>query len=263
VLFCDLRGFTALSESMKDDPEALTALVNRAMTPIANAILECGGAIDKFIGDCVMGLWNAPLDTPDHARRAIDAALAMVRSVRRLDARIARERAAAGLPPIAIGCGVGINTGECVVGNMGTATRFDYTAIGDAVNLAARLEGRTALYGLAVLVGEETARETGGDGLVAIDRVAVKGRAAPVELYTPASTLYGDEDPFRAAELQDAALAAYRSRAWGRAAEGWRELAAIAPGSARYAMLMAGRAERFSRDPPAPDWSGEWRFDEK
>jgi adenylate cyclase len=148
ILFCDLRGFTVLSEAMKDDPEGLTRLVNRALTPLGDAILERGGAIDKFIGDCVMGLWNAPVAAPDHAAGAIDAAIAMVRAIDTLAEVVAAEARAAGRALPRLACGVGVNSGVCVVGNMGTARRFDYTAMGDAVNLAARLEGRTKAYGV-------------------------------------------------------------------------------------------------------------------
>jgi adenylate cyclase len=263
VLFCDLRDFTALSETMKDDPEALTALVNRALTPIADAVLASGGAIDKFIGDCVMGVWNAPLDTPDHARRALVASVGIVHEIERLGSRIADERISAGMAPIRISCGIGINTGECVVGNMGTATRFDYTAIGDAVNLAARLEGRTKHYGLPVLVGEDTAREAGFEGLLRIDRVSVKGRAAPVDLYAPLALFARGDDADRAASLQSSALDAYRRGAWDEARAEWARLAALAPETTIYSALMSARAARFAEAPPPPAWAGEWRFDEK
>jgi adenylate cyclase len=230
---------------------------------VADAVLASGGAIDKFIGDCVMGLWNAPLDTPDHARRAIAAAVEIVGSVERLEADIAGERAAAGLPRLRIACGVGINTGDCVVGNMGTAARFDYTAIGDAVNLAARLEARTEGYVLPVLVGEEAASEAGFDGLILIDRVAVKGRAAPVELYAPVALFAGGTDVGRVAALQAEAIGAYRRRAWQEAAAGWERLAACAPAAAGYAAVMRARAAAFAIDAPPPDWTGEWRFEQK
>lgn len=267
VLFCDLRGFTALSEAMKDDPEGLTALVNRALTPVADAVLASGGAIDKFIGDCVMGLWNAPLDTPDHARRAVEAATGIVLAVEGLEAAISAERRAAGLPPLRIACGIGINTGDCVVGNMGTATRFDYTAIGDAVNLAARLEGRTKEYGLPVLIGEDAANDAAPLDLVMVDRVAVKGRSAPVDVFTPLALFARGAGPdigqAGAAALQSEALAAYRRRDWDEAEVGWRRLAAEAPAARAYAALMCARAARFAAEPPEPGWAGEWRFDEK
>ncbi len=183
VMFCDLRGFTTLAEAMKDDPEALTTLVTRALTPIADAVLAEEGAIDKFLGDCVMGIWNAPLDTPDHADRAIAA------GVRALDAIAVLNRtlAAEGGPRVAVG--VGINTGACVVGNMGTAQRFDYTALGDAVNVAARLEEMTKTLGPPLLIGADAAAASTRTDLVPVGDVALRGRAAAVGVYTLAALI--------------------------------------------------------------------------
>jgi adenylate cyclase len=172
VLFADVRGFTTLSETMRDEPERLTALLVRLLDPLSEAVLAHGGTIDKYIGDCVMAFWNAPLADADHARHAVAAALAMAAAVERLNGELATE----GLPPFAIG--VGINTGECVVGNMGSRRRFDYTAIGDTVNLAARLEGLSKVYGATVVVSEATAAAaTGAAEFTPLGRIAVRGRS--------------------------------------------------------------------------------------
>jgi adenylate cyclase len=190
VLFCDIRGFTSIAEAMKDDPQRLTALVNRVLEPLADVVLEAGGTIDKYMGDAIMAFWNAPLDDPDHAAHAVGAALDMVRAIERVNAELATEEPA----PPRIGVGVGVNTGECVVGNLGSDKRFDYSALGDAVNLASRLEGQTRVYEVPVLIGEETARLVAGRfPLAGVDRVSVKGKVERVAASTVIAGA-GEED---------------------------------------------------------------------
>jgi adenylate cyclase len=180
VLFSDIRGFTSISEAMKDDPQGLTALINEVLTPLTDVILAHGGTIDKYMGDCVMAFWNAPLDQPDHAHRAVAAGEAMVAAMPGINAAIAHR-----LPTGAgIAVGVGINSGVCVVGNMGSARRFDYSVLGDAVNVASRLEGLTKTYGVAILLGEETARRLGeAPALRLVDQVAVRGKSDRTGIY--------------------------------------------------------------------------------
>jgi adenylate cyclase len=184
VLFCDLHGFTTIAEGMKEDPQRLTALVNRVMNPLSHAILEKGGTIDKYIGDAIMAFWNAPLDDPDHAWHAVEASLAMLSALDRLNKDLRNDPAFAHdiLPDIRIG--IGINTGTCVVGNMGSDHRFDYTALGDTVNLASRLEGLTRTYGVPVILGETTAALVKERvGLKIVDTVTVKGRMEAVDIF--------------------------------------------------------------------------------
>ena len=160
MMFSDVRGFTSISETFKDDPQGLTTLMNRLLTPLTNAIVERKGTIDKYIGDAVMAFWNAPLDDPSHEINSCEAALDMLRRMDELN----RERAAGsrrgGAPFLPIRIGVGINTGKCVVGNMGSDLRFDYSVLGDSVNLASRLEGRSKSYGLQDHRRGEHGRET-------------------------------------------------------------------------------------------------------
>ncbi|MFQ6184130.1 CHASE2 domain-containing protein [Sinorhizobium meliloti] len=185
VLFCDVRGFTTISEDMKDDPEGLTTLVNRLLTPLSEAVLNRRGTIDKYIGDCLMAFWNAPLDDPDHAVHAVQAARDMLAALGGLNAELEAEAKAAGRPPKALRIGIGINTGECVVGNMGSARRFDYSALGDAVNLASRLEGASKDYGVPLLLGESTATLAARKFAVAeLDRITVKGRSTVSPVFT-------------------------------------------------------------------------------
>jgi adenylate cyclase len=174
VLFCDVRGFTGLSEQL--DPEALTRIINGFLGPMSEIVLEHGGTVDKYIGDCVMAFWNAPVDQPDHAERACRAALAMQRALSELGRDLPE-----GAGPLA--AGIGINTGPCLVGNFGSRRRFDYSALGDAVNVAARLQELTRSYDAAILVGPETAARVPSLGPRAIDSIQLRGRARPLEIY--------------------------------------------------------------------------------
>ncbi|MBB4234260.1 CHASE2 domain-containing protein [Rhizobium esperanzae] len=185
VLFSDVRGFTTIAETLKDDPEQLTGLINRLLTPLSDVVMDHGGTIDKYMGDCIMAFWNAPLDDPDHALHAVRASLAMQAAISRLNTQLEREAATLGRKPHVLKMGVGINTGECIVGNMGSTRRFDYSCLGDSVNLASRLEGASKNYGVALLLGEETARlVTETYTVVELDRIIVKGRTVPSPIFT-------------------------------------------------------------------------------
>jgi adenylate cyclase len=179
VLFCDIRGFTTLAEHLQAQPEQLTMILHRLMEPLSQAVLAENGTIDKYIGDCLMAFWNAPLDVPDHAARAVAAGRRMIAAVAALNEDFARE----GIAPLSIG--IGINTGTCIVGNMGSGARFDYSAIGDAVNLAARLEGMTKDHGVPLIAGEATAAAIGRDGgLRFLADVNVRGRSTATKIFS-------------------------------------------------------------------------------
>ncbi len=182
ILFCDLRGFTALSERL--DAAVLTRVANQFFDLATDAILEQGGTIDKYIGDAIMAFWNAPADQPDHAALACRAALRIVEKVNAFNESVA---AAGSLPRLEIG--VGINTGPCTVGNFGSSRRFDYSAIGDAVNVAARLESATKTYRIAVLLGPETAARAVDFATLPIDHIRLRGRTEALEIHA----LAGDE----------------------------------------------------------------------
>jgi adenylate cyclase len=191
VLFSDVRGFTSIAEGYKTNPSGLTALMNRLLTPLSNAIIEQRGTIDKYIGDAIMAFWNAPLDDPDHAHHACTAALEILRRLDRLNEERRKEAERAGETVADMEIGVGLSMGECVVGNMGSDIRFDYSVLGDSVNLASRLEGLTAVYGLRTLLCPETARLCGDKfAMVEIDSVRVKGKRDVVTIHT----LVGGED---------------------------------------------------------------------
>ncbi|MCZ8261450.1 MAG: adenylate/guanylate cyclase domain-containing protein [Beijerinckiaceae bacterium] len=186
ILFSDVRGFTSVAESYQEDPQALTALMNRLLSPLSEAIIAEGGTIDKYMGDAIMAFWNAPLDMPDHAARALRAAREMRRCHAVLEAERRREAEEAGRPYLPLEIGIGINSGRCVVGNMGSQARFDYTALGDAVNLASRLEGLTAHYGRPILIGEASAALLPEEeALEPVDHVAVKGKTDLTRIFAP------------------------------------------------------------------------------
>jgi adenylate cyclase len=221
-LFSDIRGFTSIAEQYKSEPEALTDIVNRFMTRMTDAILEHEGTIDKFIGDCVMAFWNAPLSQHDHAIKACDAALAMRRQLRELNSELAASAAEGNgkdAPTVRLDSGIGLNTGDCIVGNIGSKQRFDYSVIGDAVNLAARLEAESKNYGVPIIIGEDTAQLATGYATLELDLVTVKGKRELTRVYT----LLGDQelgrDPrfvaFRSQHLE--MLAAYRVADWTKA----------------------------------------------
>ena len=178
-MFSDIRGFTPISEKFKGNPEALTKLINRFLTKMTDVIIKNGGTIDKFMGDCIMAFWNAPIDDPRHERHAIEAAIEMQEELEMLNADLIAE----GLPEIRIG--IGINTGRALVGNMGSEQRFDYSVIGDAVNLASRLESSSKSLGKTLIIGEETVRAAKQNyDFDFVDKITVKGKTEEIKVYT-------------------------------------------------------------------------------
>ncbi len=258
ILFSDVRGFTAISESYREDPQGLTRLMNRLLSPLSRAITENRGTIDKYMGDAVMAFWNAPLDDPDHANNACAAALEMVRRLDELNAERATEDAVAGRHHIPIVIGIGINTGRCVVGNMGSDVRFDYSAIGDSVNIASRLEGQTREYGVSILMGEETAAKAVGQfALVEVDLIRVKGKSQPARAFALVGATDLRADPvFAQAQGQICEIIeAYRARQWANV----RELCANANAARNLALgaialVYEERAVEYEVDPPPLDW---------
>ena len=179
IMFTDVRGFTTISEHYGEDVQGLTSIMNRYMTVMTRAILENNGTLDKYIGDAQMAFWNAPLDNNKHALDAVRTAFQMLKDLETFNEEVKRE----GIP--AFGMGLGINTATVVVGNMGSDQRFDYTCLGDGVNLAARLEGQTKPYGVKLIVGPQTAESIGNVyQVVELDLIAVKGKTEPAQIYT-------------------------------------------------------------------------------
>ena len=178
-MFSDIRGFTPISEKYKGNPEGLTKLINRFLTRMTDIIIANGGTIDKFMGDCIMAFWNAPIDDAEHEEHAVQAALEMQEELKLLNAELTKEN----LPNINIG--IGINTGEALVGNMGTDQRFDYSVIGDAVNLASRLESSSKTLGKTLVVGEDTVKAAKLNyKFDYVDEITVKGKTEAIKVYT-------------------------------------------------------------------------------
>ena len=249
VLFSDIRGFTSFAEGL--DPQELGRFMNAFLTPMTAAIQERGGTIDKYIGDCIMAFWNAPLDDRDHAGHALTGALDMIRALDAFNASVPSGR------PVEVG--IGINTGLCAVGNFGSEQRFDYSAMGDAVNAASRFESLTKHYGIDILVGETTAERCRDRfALLPVDRVKVQGKARPVLLHAllGASEMLADAHFQRLAQTQGALLAAYRGRAWSEAARHADALAGFDPRFSRLAALYRERIADCLRQAPAADWDG-------
>ncbi len=259
IMFCDIRGFTSLAEGM--DAQTLTHFMNTFLSPMTEIITETKGTIDKYIGDCIMAFWNAPLDDPDHAKNAARAAQMMRRKLVELNHMWAHEADAAGKPFRPVQMGIGINTGECCVGNFGSQQHFDYSLLGDPVNLASRLEGLGKVYGIDLVIGEETAVRLDEPALIEVDLVAVKGKSQAGRVYTlPPEQL--QEDEF--ANGHSALLHAYRRQDWAaalRLLDDGRLAAArhLAPVYDLYRRRIA----HFQIEGPPADWDGVFTAEEK
>nr|WP_246389168.1 adenylate/guanylate cyclase domain-containing protein [Microvirga mediterraneensis] len=221
VLFSDIRGFTAISELYKDDPKGLTTLINRLFTPLTKDIMERRGTIDKYMGDAIMAFWNAPLDDPSHEVNACEAACAMLDSLDALNDQ--RQREASDdqpVPPLRIG--IGVNTGLCAVGNFGSELHFNYSVLGDTVNLASRLEGMTKQYGVPIIIGEKTAQAVlSRFAVLEIDHLQVRGKREPQRIFTilGRANVAASHDFAELNERNGLMLTAYRCREWSQALE--------------------------------------------
>ncbi len=261
IMFSDVRGFTSISESYKHDPQGLTALMNRFLTPLTNAILARKGTIDKYMGDAIMAFWNAPLDDKEHQLNACEAAVDMLERIEELNRQREIEAKEGCHTYIPLNVGVGLNTGTCVVGNMGSDLRFDYSVLGDSVNLASRLEGQSKEYGFPIIVGSNTALAVKDRfAILELDFIMVKGKKEPEVIYAIA----GRQDTAQSGRFQRLRnltiemLACYRSRDWEGA------LAAIERGrrtdDARALDLLYNlyetRIRGYQNNPPPDDWNG-------
>jgi adenylate cyclase len=255
ILFSDVRGFTTISEGL--DPRDLSLLMNEFLTPLSRVVYGHRGTIDKYMGDCIMAFWGAPLPDARHAFQAVLSGLEMQRTLSELQPRF-KER---GWPPIHIG--VGINTGRVSVGNMGSEVRVAYTVMGDAVNLASRLEGITKEYGVGVVVGEHTKEAAPEFVYRELDLVRVKGKDKPVAIFEPLGLL-GEvgQEVLEEIKLFQQALRLYRKQDWDRAELQLFNLQKIAPGSKLYA-VYAERVVHYRNNPPGENWDGVFVFKTK
>jgi len=247
-LFSDIRGFTKISEQYKDDPEALTQLINQLLTVLSNAILEHGGTIDKYMGDCIMAFWNAPTDQEDHRQLAIKAAHTMNEALDAFNLEIE------GNLDFKLEIGIGINSGDCIVGNMGSDKRFDYTVLGDAVNLASRLESQSSNYGLHMIVGENTYMIDSSFTMIEIDKIAVKGKSSAETIFTCLKPEIKFADKFLV--THNVFLQEYRSQNWDAAKTTIGELMSSPNELELYYRYMDSRIDEYIKNPPAADWEG-------
>ena len=261
TMFTDVRGFASISEHYGKDVQGLTKIMNRYMTAMTRKILENDGTLDKYIGDAQMAFWNAPLDETQHCKDAVKAALEMLGS---LDA-FNKEVTAEGIP--AFGMGLGINTGTVVVGNMGSEQRFDYTCLGDAVNLASRLEGQSKNYGVLIVLGPVTAERLGDTYFtVELDCIAVKGKTEGVTIYT---VFYNPAEAdakawYDARDYHNLMLAHYRKQEWDKAIGLVNELKGeFNGGMDHYYDLWLERIEEMRNAGLPADWDGVFRATSK
>ncbi|HVY05854.1 MAG TPA: adenylate/guanylate cyclase domain-containing protein [Burkholderiales bacterium] len=255
VLFTDVRGFTTISEGL--DPKELSKLMNEFLTPLTRVIYKHRGTIDKYMGDCIMAFWGAPLHDSNHARNAVMAGLEMHKVLDELQPHF-KER---GWPPILIG--VGVNSGRMSVGNMGSEIRLAYTVMGDAVNLASRLEGITKLYGAKMIVGEDTRTAVPEVVFRELDKVKVKGKEAPVAIFEAVGLAGELEKPVQdELKLWGQALKLYRTRDWDMAELQLINLTKMNPGSGLYRLFLE-RIAHLRRNPPEPGWDGSWKLETK
>ncbi len=254
VLFADLEGFTLLSETMP--PPALIKLLNEYFTPMTRIIMAHQGTLDKYIGDALMALWGAPVPLPDHALRACWAAIEMERTMTDLQ----QQWRAQGLPLLT--ARLGLHSGPVVAGNVGSRERFNYTVLGDTVNLASRLEGVNKVYGTKILMSEDTAKLVQDRLLVReLDWIQVKGRNQPVTIYELLGP-YPPEGPPPWLEYFLIGLSAYRRRQWEEASQAFWEAVNLNPGD-RPTQVFLGRCRLYAAEPPPPDWQGVFVLESK
>ena len=260
-MFSDIRGFTPISEQYKTDPQGLTTLINRFLTPMTNLIMDDRGTIDKYMGDCIMAFWNAPVNVDNHEARAVKSALDMVDRLDELNVELEGE----GKMPIKIG--IGINTGEVVVGNMGSDNRFDYSILGDAANLASRLEGQSKGYGVTIILGEDTATAVDNELFnIELDKIAVKGKKDAIRIFTVLGNnewVFKNTNWYFYQQQHEKFLKLYRGQAWETAATFAEDLKDSWPEMAGYYDVMLGRIQSYLENPPGDKWDGVYRAETK
>ncbi len=268
IMFSDVRGFTAISEMYKHQPQRLTSLMNHLLTPLTDAIIFHQGTIDKYMGDAVMAFWNAPLDDADHPANACRAALEMTERVKILNADREAEARTHGEPFVPIRIGIGVSTGTCVVGNMGSTLRFNYSVLGDVVNFTSRIEGQTKNYGVAIAAGAATIAAVGKEfAALELDLVRVKGKSEPEIIYgiLGGPDLAATESFRRLAEINHRMLSHYRSQNWAKALEAIEQCRPFADefGLSDFLDLYCERIRAFRERPPVADWDGVFTAEEK
>ena len=258
VMFTDIRNFTTISESM--EPGALIRMMNDFLTPMTSAVLDNRGTIDKYMGDAMMTFWNAPVDDPHHAVNACKAALEMVAALQPVNDELKLRAENAGKPFHELKAGIGINSGRASVGNMGSKQRFAYSALGDTVNVASRLEGQTKGYGISVMISESTCAQAMDFATIEIDLLTVKGRTEPERVFALLGAPEDAQDEnFKAfAEKHAQMLAAYRAKEWEKVLEQAKALERARSDLEGLYRLYQSRIEECMKSPPPAGWDGVW-----
>lgn len=267
ILFCDIRGFTTISEAFADAPEKLTHIINIFLTGLSSVIQTRSGTIDKYIGDNIMAFWNAPTDVAQHGYQACRATLEMVDALVEVNETLRQDAFLGGFEQ-EIRIGIGLNSGATLVGNVGSDQRFNYSVMGDTVNVAARLEGQTKDYAQTILIGESTyadAMTAINDGqppmaFLELDLIALKGKALPQRIYAllGGAEMAESEDFQTLKAGQDAVLQAYRAQSWDVAEKTARALCATHPALGDYYEMLIGRINAYRNNPPEADWAGQF-----
>ena len=267
ILFCDIRGFTTISEAFADAPEKLTHIINIFLTGLSSVIQTRSGTIDKYIGDNIMAFWNAPTDVAQHGYQACRATLEMVDALIEVNETLRQDAFLGGFEQ-EIRIGIGLNSGATLVGNVGSDQRFNYSVMGDTVNVAARLEGQTKDYAQTILIGESTyadAMTAINDGqppmaFLELDLIALKGKALPQRIYAllGGAEMAESEDFQTLKAGQDAVLQAYRAQSWDVAEKTARALCATHPALGDYYEMLIGRINAYRNNPPEADWAGQF-----
>ena len=251
IMFTDVRGFTTISEHYGKNVQGLTMIMNRYMTAMTESILKNDGTLDKYIGDAQMAFWNAPLDDTNHAKNAVKTALEMLKRLDSFNEEISKE----GVPPF--GMGLGINTGSVVVGNMGSTQRFDYTCLGDHVNLASRLEGQSKPYGVRIIIGPRTAEHIKNDyQTLELDLIAVKGKKEGVKIFTVLENSMDEDKIKHIYRMHDGFLCDYRAQKWDNAIALAESLQKNNPELKKYYSMMIERIAELREKGLTKDWDG-------
>lgn len=267
ILFCDIRGFTSISEAFADEPEKLTHIINIFLTGLSRVIQERSGTIDKYIGDNIMAFWNAPTEVSQHGYEACSAGLAMLEALNEVNRTLRQDPFLGGFEQ-EIRIGIGLNSGPTLVGNVGSDQRFNYSVMGDTVNVAARLEGQTKDYAQTILIGETTYQDAqtainAGRPPIAfleMDLIALKGKALPERIFA----VLGDEKMAQSEayqslkKAQQALLASYRAQDWDVAEKSARDMAGAYPELADYYYMLENRIKAYRDNSPGSDWDGHF-----
>ncbi len=257
IMFCDVRGFTSISELY--DPEGLTQLINKFLTPMTQVIMDRMGTIDKYMGDCIMAFWNAPVDVPTHVAEACNSALTMFEKLEELNTELEQEAVSNNKEFRPLKIGIGLNTGSCCVGNMGSNQRFDYSILGDDVNLCSRLEGQSKGYGVDIVISETTKIAAPEFATIELDLIQVKGKTVPVRIFA----LIGNSEVQDSVWFKDMSavhaelILEYRNQNWKKA----KMLVSKAREAAGEKFdglydLFEARIEEYKSNPPGLDWDG-------